>query len=244
MLPNQFRHRSTIAILALLLCITGLPAQGQDAPEKGAAAQKKFTWAKYYDRTAGRPPRPVLIKALEMFEAEGREVRQAVDAGCGSGIETLFMLRAGIPVHAYDSSPDGIERLLNDVDESHRSLLRAEVATFHEATYDDDVDLVFAGFALPFSHPDHFDESWKKLVDSLAVGGRFAGQLFGDRDDWAKMPSRSHHTREQAEALLAGDFEIEVFEEIEEDRRAAAGRTKHWHYFDIIARKVRVSPAE
>ncbi|MEM7352055.1 MAG: class I SAM-dependent methyltransferase [Acidobacteriota bacterium] len=233
MQPTPRALQRTAFILILAGC-SGLPASIAWADEPPPT-----NWKKYYERTAKRPPRPVLLDALQRFAEEGRSVGQAVDAGCGSGIDTLYLLAEGIAVHAFDTEPAAIEALRKDLPPELANRLRTEVAPFHQATWDDDVDLVFAGFALPFAHPDDFDSSWRQLVDALAVGGRFAGHLFGDRDDWAARPDRTHHTREQAEALLGSQFEIEVFEEIEDDRKSGGGRMKHWHYYEIIAKKVR-----
>ena len=225
----------THAALAVVVITLGWWAGVPASAEEPASPR----WEKYYERTAARPPRPVLVDALRRFADEGRSIRHAADAGCGSGIDTLFMLEQGIAVHAFDAQSAGIEQLRASVPAALAPRLRAEVAMFHEADWGDEVDLVFAGFALPFAHPELFDAVWRQLVDALAIGGRFAGHLFGDRDDWAKRSDRTHHTREQAEALLGGQFEIEVFSEVEEDKKTATGHLKHWHFFEIIAKKVR-----
>ena len=44
--------------------------------------------------------------------------------------------------------------------------------------------LVNARLALPFCPPAEFDGTWQRVVGSLAHGGRFCGQLFGERDGW------------------------------------------------------------
>ncbi len=226
------------ALLAMLVIAKLLPAPSVQSEEIAPTR-----WKSYYERTAQRPPRPILIAALQRFTDEGRSVQRAVDAGCGQGIDTLHMLSQGIKVHAFDAEAEGIERLKVRVggfpqSDQLASHLETEVAMFHQATWGQDVDLVFAGFALPFAEPTQFAAAWPQLVDSLAIGGRFACQLFGDRDDWASIEGRTHHTREQAEALLRDHFEIEVFEEVEEERMGG-GKAKHWHYFEIVAKKVR-----
>ncbi|MFG0259836.1 MAG: class I SAM-dependent methyltransferase, partial [Phycisphaerales bacterium JB041] len=75
------------------------------------------------------------------------------------------------------------------------------------------------------------------VVDAIEPGGRVAGQLFGDRDDWAGIPDRSHQTRAEAEALLTG-FDIEHFHEEEDDGKDALDNPKHWHRFDVVAVKL------
>jgi hypothetical protein len=49
-------------------------------------------WAEYYDEHEDRDPREMLVRVLGAF---GSGEHQAIDLGCGSGIDTLAMLRAG-----------------------------------------------------------------------------------------------------------------------------------------------------
>jgi len=104
-----------------------------------------------------------------------------------------------------------------------------------------------ASFALPFCRPDGFAALWQRIVASLAPGGRFCGQLFGDRDEWASPPlvsrkswssppAMSFHSRDEVLALLRG-LEIEHLDEVDEDGQTAVGDPKHWHVFHVVARK-------
>ena len=52
------------------------------------------------------------------------------------------------------------------------------------------------------------------------------------------LPERTHHTRQQAEALLSG-LDLLLFEEEERDAPTALGRLKHWHVFHVVARRPR-----
>ncbi len=97
-------------------------------------------------------------------------------------------------------------------------------------------DLVNASWSLPFCPPEVFDIVWERIVASVRPGGRFSGQLFGERDEWATEEDMTFKTREEAEALLAG-FELERFDELEEDGKTALGNPKHWHVFNIVARR-------
>lgn len=228
----------TIRLLAMVLVLGPLtPADSSAQEQKASAKPVQRNWSSFYDRTAGRPPRAILLEALEAFEQEGREVRRAVDAGCGAGVETLFLSRLGAQVSAFDSAPEGIARLSGSLDEQQAKLVRLQVAPFHEADWGEEADLIFAGFALPFARPTEFPEAWRRLTAALARGGRFAGHLFGDRDGWAGSEHMTHLDRTEVEALLDGAFEIEVLREIEHDRKTASGAMKHWHIFEIIARK-------
>ena len=66
-------------------------------------------------------------------------------------------------------------------------------------------------------------------------GGVFAGQLFGTRDTWAHDPDMTFQARHQVEVLVDG-LDILRLEETERDGHAFSG-PKHWHTFDILARR-------
>ena len=96
-------------------------------------------------------------------------------------------------------------------------------------------DLVFAGYSLPFATEAEFTHVWSQLTAALVPGGVFAGQLFGDRDDWAHLDDVRTHTAEQVRDLLAG-WHVLLLDEVERDGPSGRG-PKHWHVFDIIARR-------
>ncbi len=194
-------------------------------------------WPSYYQAVAGRPPRDTLLGALERFERATpvQRSRFAVDLGCGEGRDTVELLRRGWQVLGIDANPEAIERLLNRDDLLYPNHLETCLSKFEDADWPE-ADLVNASFSLPFCAPESFPRLWSQIVRSLKSGCRFSGQLFGNRDSWATIPGRSHHTRIQAEVLLQA-FEIEVFEEEEQDGQTALGHQKHWHIFHIVACK-------
>jgi hypothetical protein len=77
---------------------------------------------------------------------------------------------------------------------------------------------------------------WSLIVEAILPGGRFAGQFFGERDTWASLPDRSHHTHDQVRELLA-KFTVEEFREEESEGNDAHGKPKHWHVFHVVARR-------
>lgn len=192
-------------------------------------------WSHYYQATAGRDPRPLLIEsgACESDPAAST-VRWAVDLGCGDGTETLALLQAGWHVLAIDQQPAAIALVQHKVPPEFQPRLQTRVAAF-EALQLPPVDLVYAGFSLPFCAPEQFPALWKTIVAALTPGGVFAGQLFGEHDSWAARTTMTFHKRAQVQALLE-PFEIKTLHEVEEDGQAVSG-PKHWHVFHIIARK-------
>ncbi len=187
----------------------------------------------YHDAAAGRPPRPTLLRALAGFEAEGR-CGFAVDLGAGEGRDSVALLERGWAVLAIDSDAAALARLRARRDLPRAARLTTLAASFIEARWPS-ADLVNASFALPLCPPERFGDLWARLRASLRPGGRFAGQLYGERDGWAGRPGLTVHSRDAVRALLAG-WTIELFDEEETDAVTPRGADKHWHIFHVVAR--------
>jgi len=195
-------------------------------------------WSAYYQAVAGRPPRDTLLKALDLFDLEKspKSPRFAVDLGCGDGRDTVELLERGWKVLAIDGNEEAIAKLCDrkDIDSTW---LETQVMRFENLTPLNSIDLINSSFALPFSHPDDFPNLWQKISASLRIGGRFSGQLFGDRDTWATTyPNMTHYPKEKVEELLQS-FKVEYFEEEEHHGETAIGEQKYWHIFHIVACK-------
>ncbi|BCL38208.1 class I SAM-dependent methyltransferase [Nostoc sp. MS1] len=193
-------------------------------------------WSAYYQAVEGRPPRETLLEALARFDNLPTDTpRFAVDLGCGDGRDTVEILRRGWRVLGIDGTEEAIALLKNRPDIDYNRL-ETLVTRFEDLALPESVDLINASFCLPFCPPEHFPSLWHKIVAALPVGGRFCGQLFGDRDSWAIYPNMSHHTRIQVEKLLE-PFTVEFFQEEDHPGTTALGEQKHWHIFNIVAYK-------
>lgn len=211
------------------------PARSSEAIERGSMADD--TWARYYQAVQGREPRALFRAALAAFEADGFDPSgcQAVDLGCGDGTETLALLARGWRVLAIDREPAAIARVLAAVPEQARLRLETQVAAFADALLPP-ADLVYAGLSLPFCPPEHFPAVWERVVAAVRPGGRFAGHLFGERDSWSGDPMKTFHTAAELQRRFAG-FAIESLGEVEDDRPTALGEPKHWHVYEVVARR-------
>lgn len=192
-------------------------------------------WPGYFGAVKGKPPRETLVAALEAFEREGKREGLAVDLGAGEGRDALELLRRGWRVVAIDGHPEAFIHLWERVPEADKQRLTTEEALYADVRIPE-CDLLNASFALPFCEPRDFAELWAKVVKGIRPGGRFAGQLFGDRDSWAKLPDRSHQSEDEARRMFSG-FEFEMFKVEEKDEAPDVRKPKHWHVFHIVARK-------
>jgi tellurite methyltransferase len=157
------------------------------------------------------------------------------------------MLERGWSVFATDAEQEAIDRLRRRVGETPS--LQTQRTPMEEVELPP-ADLVWASFSLFFCDPTRFPNVWRKIEGALSAGGRFTGELLGDRDTWATDPGfdwfRSDpgftwFSRAEAEALFEG-WMVERFEVEENDGEATSG-PKHWHVFHVIARRPEIGRA-
>jgi len=192
-------------------------------------------WDEYYRMIQGRAPRPLLLEALIAFPDDVPQAAlQAIDLGCGDGTESIVLLEGGWNVLAIDGEPAAIRRLMEKVPPQGKARLQTQVAKFKDVVLAP-ADLIHASLSIPFCEPENFPGLWDKIAAAINPGGRFAGQFFGPRDSWAANTDMTFLSEDQVRALFES-FEIESFQELDEDGQAASG-PKHWHLFTVIARK-------
>lgn len=187
-------------------------------------------WNRFYGFTKDSPPWPLLTRAAAIAPRKGH----ALDLGAGAGRDTRYLLEQGFSVTAVDAEA-GSAALLRALDSDR---LRVVLSSFQDFDFAGaPYDLISAQFALPFIPRSHFAEVFARITAALAPGGVFAGQFFGDHDEWS-MAGRdmTFLTRAETEALLSDLETVELTEE-DEDSHKADGSPKHWHVFHILARK-------
>ncbi|MFT3685067.1 MAG: class I SAM-dependent methyltransferase [Phycisphaerales bacterium] len=226
-------------------------ASPSDKPRATLTADYQRDWPAYYDAVDGKPARDTCVRAVKLFNQDHaakpfKRDLVALDIACGSGRDTLELLRQASPrwrVIATDYHTDGTKRTLHSIGLEDMGRVMICQLTMEETpakggeVIPRNLDLVNASFALPFCDPTAFPTVWAFIVDRIRRGGRFSGQFFGDRDEWQPVRPGSHHTRAQVESLLQ-PFAIEHLEEVEKEGDDAMGGTKRHHVFHVVARKL------
>ena len=194
------------------------------------SAERDFS--AYNQAQRGRPVRPVAHRAVDIVLArEHAAPPVAVELGSGAGVEARFLAESSFHVHAIDGDPS-VEQLLEALGEAHGiSPVIADLGTLEALPA---ADLVLSCATLPFVRQEAFTPLWETMREALRPGGVLAVDLFGEHDDWAGTEG-TYLARAEVDALLEGLEVLELTEE-ERDGRSFAG-PKHWHTFQVIARR-------
>jgi len=193
-------------------------------------------WPAYYRWTTKRPPRELLVRFLQQLEWEGKtgKGRKAIELGCGSGTDSLELLRRGWRVLATDQQPEALDFLSKRVPPRSRGSITLLSSPMEELPLPR-AHLVYASFSLPFCPPKDFARVWENIRASLLPGGHFVGQLFGNRDEWVGERPLNFQTLRRVRALARG-YKLDLLRETEEEGHSFSG-PKHWHFFDLILEK-------
>lgn len=190
---------------------------------------QSVAWGDFYDKTKNLPPSPLLLKALENVVTKNK----AIDIGGGALKDTKYLLSIGFDVTVVDSS----EFMNEEATQIVSTKLHTHVSTFFEFDFPKDTfDLASAMFSLPFNPSDTFQQVFERIKHSLIPSGIFVGNFFGTKDDWSSNPKMTFHTKADIETLFA-DMETILLEEREYNGHLTDGMPKHWHVFNVIAKK-------
>ena len=183
-------------------------------------------WTNYQNKTYGDNVCKLLIEFIDKYKVDN-----AIDLGCGSGNETVYMVKNGIQVFAIDRQLNQ-DFILNRLSDDEKKLI-----SFMESSFEDielpKTQMLTAFFSIPFCNPNSFDELWDKIYNSIEDNGYFVGQLFGDRDAWNVVDSINTFPIEKVKEYLK-KYNIIKLEEVEYVRESD---NKKWHFYDIIAQK-------
>lgn len=186
---------------------------------------------KYYDNTENEMPNYTVKKFIELNVEPGN----AVELGCGAGRDTVYLIRNGWNVLAIDRE-DVETRIVSKL-----LVEELEQFEFFKQRFEDieleNSNLVVANFSLPFCNKNNFKELWAKINHSILKDGYFVGNFLGDKDEWKIAKEKMTFLTKDQVMELFRNFDIVEFKEVEKDGLTGLGKMKHWHIFNVIAKK-------
>ncbi len=186
----------------------------------------------YFEKTKLNPPRPLTKKFIEM----NINPQKAVELGCGAGNDTAYLIKNGWDVIAIDVE-DTEQMILEKLNSKEKIKFEFSKQNFENIDLYE-TNLILANYSIPFCKKDNFKEFWKKIEKNIIKDGYFVGNFFGVKDSWKDIKKDNVFlSKEEVLKLFEKNFEIILFEEIENDKQTANGNMKHWHIFNVIARK-------
>ena len=187
---------------------------------------------KFYDNTIDSKPNYTVKKFIELNVEAGN----AVELGCGAGRDTVCLIKNGWNVLAIDRE-DVESRIKAKLSKEQLKQFKFLKQEFENIELKKN-NLVVANFSIPFCNKNNFEKLWNEINNSILKDGYFVGNFFGVNDEWKSIKEDMTFLTKWQVIELFKNFEIIELEEIEKDDFTGLGKMKHWHIFNVIARKL------
>lgn len=127
---------------------------------------------KFYENTKNAMPHDNIKKFVEMKTKTGN----AIDLGCGSGRDTIFLIKNNWNVTAIDreDTQNIIEANLNTEDLKKFKFMCQNFENIK--LYKN--DLIVSNFSIPFCSKNYFNDFWNKIVNSINNGRILCWEFF------------------------------------------------------------------
>jgi tellurite methyltransferase len=227
--PPQLFRRQKEVLHGPTLASRGLRHDALVVTENPAFKPTEENWRRFVEATSGQPPWPRLVAASHLLDRPG----DALDVGAGAGRDSRYLLEHGWRVTAVDASEHSVAALQRLATVGDLRVVRSAAQDFTPGKY----DLVNAQYSLPFIPPTLFPATVKRLQDAVRPSGVMAATFFGPHDEWNTLGTDiTFLTRAEVETLFDG-WDVKELDEVDEDGTTATGGSKHWHTFNLIARR-------
>ena len=183
-------------------------------------------WEEYQKLTYNEPPASNIVEFLKH-----QNPKTAIDLGCGSGNETVYMVKKGINVTAIDLYLNKNYILDRLTDEEKKRV------TFIEGDFEKidfpKVDVILANYCLSFCNADNFEKVWQKIYDSLNEHGFFVGHFVSKEDVRTDLIDICSFTLEETKQHFE-NYHIVSFIEVRRERKDKEGKSV---LYSIVAMK-------
>ena len=116
---------------------------------------------KYYENTENALPHPIVTKFLSM----GIKPGYAIDLGCGTGRDTIYLIKNGWNVLSIDRE-DTKNIIINKLNDEEKNKFNYRCQNFENIELEKN-DLTVANFSIPFCDKNYFDNFWNKIINNI-----------------------------------------------------------------------------
>lgn len=188
---------------------------------------------KYYENTENALPHLMVKKFINM----NIKPKNAIDLGCGAGRDTIYLIKNGWKVLSIDKE-DNREIIASKLDNEEIEMFDFRCLNFENIELEKN-NLLVANFSIPFCNKGYFNDFWNKISNSIFKDGYFVGNFFGLNDSWAKTKKEMVFlSKDQVLKLFKDSFKIIEFNEVDKNGKTGLGKMKHWHIYNVIAKKI------
>ena len=152
------------------------------------------------------------------------------------GNDTVYLIKNNWNVLASDRE-DVKERIVKKLNDEEQEKFKFQKQNF-ECLELEKNNLIVANYSLLFCNKNNFKELWNKINKSILKDGYFVGNLFGNKVEWKSTKEKMVFLTEKQVIELFKNFDIIEFKEVEKDDFTGLGKMKHWHIFNVIAKKL------
>ena len=192
-------------------------------------------WLDYLSNQKLLPPRAHVIEAHQ-FLGNATKDRIAVDCGCGTGRDTLYLLEQDYQVYAFDINIKSLEALSEHPLAASAPALDVQLSSFSDYEFPR-THLINASACLFFCSRNEFYQLWPNIQQSLYSGGVFCGHFLGIDDNCSHedLPVLTHNKNELEQ--LFSSFYVVSWKEKQEYSAQLTGERRAWLVHTIIAMK-------
>ena len=122
---------------------------------------------KYFENTKNALPHNNIREFIQIEKKAGN----AIDIGCGSGRDTVFLIKNNWNVLAIDRE-DTKEIIEQKLDAEELNRFEFSCQNFENISLKEN-DLIVSNFSIPFCSKNYFNEFWNKIVSSIVEGRIF-----------------------------------------------------------------------
>lgn len=139
----------------------------------------------YINKNQFRSVKDLFLKALK--EIPILNPTQAIDLGCGLGIETAYLANAfDWSVLAIDGNAELLAMAKNKIKDSQKTQVEFLHCSFEYLANLPSCDFLYSYHSLHFIDDAHFERVWTMMLSALKPNGVIALSLFGPEDAMVK----------------------------------------------------------